>query len=156
MVRTLVPKILGQLSLGNIRFLINNIFMKTNMKSKNFEKQIARLHKVLGSPFRIKLLFALGSGEACVCHLEEKLKRRQAYISQHLMALRDVVILETRRDGKYIFYRVVDEGVFDLIQTAAMIQNIPLEKLPKISDPDAQTNCPCPNCETEVVNEGST
>jgi hypothetical protein len=50
----------------------------------------------------------------------------------------------------------VDEGVFDLIQTAAMIQDIPLERFPKISDPDFQTNCPCPNCETEVVNEGST
>ena len=125
------------------------------MKSKNYEKRIARLHKVLGSPFRIKLLFTLGSGEACVCHLEAKLKKRQAYISQHLMALRDIGILDTRRDGKYIFYRVADERIFDLIRTAATLQGISLESLPKVSDPGAQINCPCPNCEHEVVKENA-
>lgn len=123
------------------------------MKSKNYEKQIARLHKVLGSPFRIKLLFALGSGEACVCHLEAKLKKRQAYISQHLMALRDVGVLDTRREGKYIFYRVADERIFDLIRTAATLQGISLESLPNVSDPGAQINCPCPHCDHEVVKE---
>jgi len=127
--------------------------MKTNMKSKNYEKQIARIYKVLGSPFRIKLLFAIGSGEACVCHLEAKLQRRQAYISQHLMALRDVGILDTRREGKYIFYRVADANIFNLIRNAATLQNISVEILPKVSAPDSQTNCPCPNCEHETEKE---
>lgn len=147
---------MGRMYLETNKILINNIFMKTNMKSKNYEKHIARIYKVLGSPFRIRLLFAIGSGEACVCHLEAKLQRRQAYISQHLMALRDVGILDTRREGKYIFYRVATENIFNLIRAAAIVQKIPLESLPKISDPGAQTNCPCPNCEPEAIKERNT
>ena len=73
-----------------------------NMINKTTEIQIAEYLKVLGSPFRIQILFSIGSGEACVCHLEAILEKRQAYISQHLMVMRDAGILDTRRDGKYI------------------------------------------------------
>jgi len=42
----------------------------------------------IASPQRIAILIAIGTGEACVCHLETALGSRQAYISQHLMSLR--------------------------------------------------------------------
>ena len=119
------------------------------MKNDTVEKQIAGVLKVLGSPFRINLLYIIGHGEACVCHLESILKKRQAYISQHLMVLRDAGILETRRDGKYIFYSVADPSLFTLIKTVAAMQNIPADKLPEIAEPGTYTDCPCPNCETD-------
>jgi DNA-binding transcriptional ArsR family regulator len=123
------------------------------MKITPVEKRIAEVLKVLGSPFRIKLLHIIGEREACVCHLESVLNKRQAYISQHLMVLRDTGILDTRRDGKYIFYRIADPSIFELIKTAAAMQKIPAEKLPKIDESGIQTNCACPNCEPEVSNE---
>jgi ArsR family transcriptional regulator len=119
-----------------------------NMKNETVENQIAGVLKVLGSPFRLNLLYTIGHGEACVCHLETILKKRQAYISQHLMVLRDAGILETRRDGKYIFYRIADQNIFNLIKTVAVMQKIPVDDLPDIAKPGAYTDCPCPNCET--------
>jgi DNA-binding transcriptional ArsR family regulator len=123
------------------------------MKSGNIEKQIVNILKVLGSAFRIKLLYTIGTGEACVCHLEAVMKKRQAYISQHLMVLRDTGILETRRDGKYIFYRVANESIFDLIESAAAIQGIPPEELPQVTGSVPHANCTCPKCVPEFAKE---
>lgn len=123
------------------------------MKTTVIEKHIANVLKVLGSPFRVKLLFTIGRGEACVCHLEAVLKKRQAYISQHLMVLRDADILKTRREGKYIFYRIADDAIFELLEIAGTIQKISPEMMPKITGPGTQANCACPSCETELSEE---
>lgn len=123
------------------------------MKSNDSDRQIANIFKVLGSTFRIKLLYTIGTGEACVCHLEAVMKKRQAYISQNLMVLRDAGILETRRDGKYIFYRVTGEGIFELIESAAAIQGIPSETLPEVTGSSPHANCTCPNCVPEFAQE---
>jgi ArsR family transcriptional regulator len=49
----------------------------------------AQLFKVLMHPTRLAILEELRGGEQCVCHMESKFGLRQAYISQHLMVLRD-------------------------------------------------------------------
>ena len=118
-----------------------------NMKIKSAETQVADYLKLLGSPFRIQILFSIGYGEACVCHLEAILNKRQAYISQHLMILRDAGILETRRDGKYIFYRVADQNIFDLLESTARMLNIPSNQIPELTQPTAQKDCVCPSCD---------
>ena len=118
-----------------------------NMKIKTNETQIAEYLKVLGSPFRLQILFSIGSGEACVCHLEALLNKRQAYISQHLMVMRDAGILDTRRDGKYIYYRVADLSLFDVFKSTAEILNLPTGKMPEFSKSTEDTKCDCPQCQ---------
>jgi DNA-binding transcriptional ArsR family regulator len=71
-----------------------------NMKKKSIpqiSEQIAAPLTAIAAPQRIAILLAIGTGEACVCHLEVALGWRQAYISQHLMALRKADILLDRR-----------------------------------------------------------
>ena len=121
-----------------------------NVSIKKAEKKIAEYMKVLGAPFRIQILLSIGYGEACVCHLEASLKKRQAYISQHLMVLRDAGILNTRRDGKYIYYRVADKDIFDLIKSTAKILNLSDKDLPDISTTEKLSQCECPNCQTDT------
>jgi DNA-binding transcriptional ArsR family regulator len=65
-------------------------------------EQIAAPLTSIASPQRIAILLAIGNGDACVCHLEAALGWRQAYISQHLMALRKADILQGRREGRYV------------------------------------------------------
>ena len=120
------------------------------MNIGNAEKEVAEYLKVLGSPFRIQLLFSIGFDEACVCHLEAMLDKRQAYISQHLMVLRDAGVLATRREGKYIYYRVAEMDLFDLIKSAANILNISMQSMPEISLAAAQKKCECPKCKTAL------
>lgn len=121
--------------------------MIMNMKSGKAEKELSDYLKVLGSPIRIQILFTVGCGEACVCHLEAALKKRQAYISQHLMVMRDAGILETRRDGKFIFYRVADSGIFELIRAAAGMLDLPSGSLPVVSETSKLSRCECPHCQ---------
>ena len=103
----------------------------------------------LGNPFRIKILLAIGKGEACVCHLEAVLNKRQAYISQHLMALRDAGLLTTRREGKYIYYRLSSPKVLPLIEQAAVVAGVNRNLFPDFAEPVALKKCECPHCERE-------
>jgi DNA-binding transcriptional ArsR family regulator len=84
-------------------------------------QKISRLFRVLGQPSHLEILIAIGTGEACVCHLETAIGCRQAYISQHLMALRSEGLVVSRREGRRIFYRLKNAGVLDLIRNAASL-----------------------------------
>jgi ArsR family transcriptional regulator len=105
-------------------------------------EKISELLTSISNPVRVQILIAIGKGEACVCHLEALLGLRQAYISQHLMALRKQEIITARRDGKYIFYRLVEPEVLDLIRTAGRLAGVSEEAL-VIQD---HSNCECPKC----------
>ena len=124
-----------------------NIFRVLNMKSDLFEHKTSKILSAVSNPFRIRVLLTIGSGEACVCHLESVLNKRQAFISQHLMALRKAGILATRREGKYIFYRLADPETIDLIQTAGRLADVEEAQLPELGYPGKLSKCACPNCE---------
>lgn len=120
-----------------------------NMKSSGFEIQTSNLFAILGNPFRIQLVLTLWAQEACVCHLEALLNKRQAYISQHLMALREANLLDTRREGKFIYYRLSNPDVIELIRAAGKITGLGHEQFPDIEEIEVLKSCICPNCESE-------
>jgi DNA-binding transcriptional ArsR family regulator len=121
------------------------------MTKRSFFTRTAKLFNLLGKPIRLRILMAIGRGEACVCHLESVLKTRQAYISQQLMALREAGLLETRREGKYIFYRLSDPGLLELVAEAAKIMGIAPEDMPSSGQPSKVPGCCCPHCEKETI-----
>ncbi|OGO13335.1 MAG: hypothetical protein A2032_04345 [Chloroflexi bacterium RBG_19FT_COMBO_49_13] len=102
----------------------------------------ANIFKALMHPARLSILEILHEGEQCVCHLEAVLGCRQAYISQHLMVLREARIVEDRRDGARIFYRVTKPEVFDLVKAAMRMSGAGALSVShsKVKD------CPCPKC----------
>ena len=119
------------------------------MNSRKFEKATGRYLAVIGNPFRIRLLLSIGKGEACVCHLVSVLNKRQAFISQHLMALRKAGVLSTRRDGKYVFYRLADQKVFDLLKNAGKLAGLENDQISVLVEQDPSPKCGCPNCQEE-------
>jgi ArsR family transcriptional regulator len=125
----------------------DNIFKNMNMKNDSKIKDISNILKVLGSPFRIELLFEIGRGEACVCHLVAVFKKRQAFISQHLMVLRDAGILKTRRDKKYIYYSVSDMDIFSILEKTAGLFGDGQEPAFQIQKLSSASKCNCPKCE---------
>jgi DNA-binding transcriptional ArsR family regulator len=104
----------------------------------------ARLFKALMHPARLAILDILRDGEACVCHLEAALGYRQAYISQQLTVLRDVGLVQDRREGWNIYYRVTVPRIFAVMDAAQGVwvetQEVAHRK-PVIAKP-----CPCPKC----------
>ena len=84
-------------------------------------EQISVPLAAISAPQRIAILLAIGTGEACVCHLETALGWRQAYISQHLMALRKADILQDRREGRYVFYKLRNASFLEMITASAAL-----------------------------------
>lgn len=115
-----------------------------NMSSTPYQS-LSKLLRVLGQPDRLRILAAIGEGEACVCHLEAVLEMRQALISQHLMALRKAGLLATRRESRYVYYRVIDKQVFALLETAAALIGVPVEQV-RPAPPAEVSGCECPHC----------
>lgn len=77
--------------------------------------------KLLANEDRLLLLCQLSQGEACVSDLELSLGIRQPTLSQQLGVLRNEGVVETRREGKNIYYRVADPN---LLQILAMLYRL--------------------------------
>jgi len=79
--------------------------------------QFARIGHALASPKRIELLDLLGQGEKTVEALAEQVATPVKNTSAHLRVLRQARLVETRRDGTYVYYRLADDDVFGLLRT---------------------------------------
>ena len=114
-------------------------------------EQIAAPLEIIASPQRIAILLAIGHGEACVCHLETALGWRQAYISQHLMALRKADILEDRREGRYVFYRLKATSFLELIIASGEAGGLSREVVFELINTQRYPACECPHCAPAVI-----
>lgn len=114
-------------------------------------EKVAEPLQAIASPQRIAILLAIGNGEACVCHLETALGWRQAYISQHLMALRKAEILQVRREGRYVFYQLKDASLLDLITASARLSGLSAESISALINTRVAPSCECPHCSPVLV-----
>ena len=65
-----------------------------------------RLFKALADATRLRILGLLLTGEVCVCDIHESLEIPQSKASRHLAYLRRAGLVDTRRDGLWIHYRL--------------------------------------------------
>jgi DNA-binding transcriptional ArsR family regulator len=77
---------------------------------------IARRFRAIGEPMRVKLLDRLRDGEATVHELTDATGASQQNVSKHLGVLYDAGVVSRRKAGNQVFYRVVDQGVFQLCE----------------------------------------
>ena len=75
------------------------------------------LMRVLSNPDRLLLLCQLAEGEKRVGELEELLDIQQPTLSQQLAVLRDESLVETRREGKQIYYRIASDAALAIMAT---------------------------------------
>lgn len=109
-----------------------------------YENTASKL-KVMGHPVRLQILDMLRQSEICVCHIERALDKRQAYVSQQLMTLRDAGLVESRKDGLQVYYRLDDEQVAELL--VLLIGPQTKDGLELLDD------CSCPSCSTVLITE---
>ena len=76
---------------------------------------LAELFKVFGDSTRIRILFVLFEAEVCVCDLAEELHMTQSAISHQLRILKQNKLVNSRREGKSIFYSLADGHVRTII-----------------------------------------
>ena len=75
----------------------------------------ATLFRVLGHPARVRVLELLRDGERSVGSLQAELGLDSGGTSQHLSSLRRIGLVQSRREGTTVYYRVDDARVFDLL-----------------------------------------
>jgi rhodanese-related sulfurtransferase/DNA-binding transcriptional ArsR family regulator len=108
----------------------------TREMHRRFKKSLyglfARIGKALSSPHRLEILELLAQGERTVDSLATEMDLSLANTSQHLQALRQATLVDSRKEGLFAFYRLSDPAVFDLsraIRTVAEHKLADLERL---------------------------
>jgi len=91
----------------------------------------SRICKTLSNPKRLKIIYILKEGEKSVGELAEQLGLSYSNVSQHLSALQDKGIVESRREGQNIYYRLPDPRI---TQACDMMRQLLMERLMKMSE----------------------
>jgi DNA-binding transcriptional ArsR family regulator len=120
-----------------------NVIDGPETTTQPYESQI-QIFKVLTHPARLAILEILHDGEHCVCHMEAYLGFRQAYISQQLSVLREAGLVQDRRDGWNIFYRVSDPRIYAVLTAVRQITGQGEAEVRKPNTP-----CTCPQCSVQ-------
>jgi ArsR family transcriptional regulator len=73
------------------------------------------LLRAIAQPTRLRILYFLKDGEKCACEIIPKMKEDQSNISRHLTLMKDAGILESRKEGVSVYYKIKDKRVFTLL-----------------------------------------
>jgi ArsR family transcriptional regulator len=90
------------------------------MAAKSSQFNMERFFQALGDNTRLRLLNLMGDQEICVCYFVEILAQGQPKISRHLAYLRRAGIVEARREGKWMHYRIAMPSNIGAAQVRAM------------------------------------
>ncbi len=74
---------------------------------------------MFSNPVRLRLLFLLGEGERAVTGMATELEVALPTVSQHLRVMRDLGCLQTRRDGRTVYYRLANRK---FLQAATLVR----------------------------------
>ncbi|ATX83068.1 ArsR family transcriptional regulator [Mariprofundus ferrinatatus] len=97
------------------------------LDSQESSEHLRSIFKALGDPIRLRLFSLLTHEELCVCHLTESLKLPQSTVSRHLGVLRSAGLVSTRREGKWMHYRLAEDVPKQLIEMAGPLADRPAD-----------------------------
>ncbi len=89
--------------------------IKCNLPDENEMADLAELFKVFGDSTRIRILFCLYDEERSVTEIAEILNMTTSAVSHQLKILKTNKLIDSRRDGKQIFYFLADEHVHSIL-----------------------------------------
>lgn len=90
--------------------------MNKNTLNENDIYELSEFYKNLSDFSRVKIITSLLKGEKCVQDIAKDVDMSQTAVSYQLRILRHARLVKTRRDGKMIFYSIVDEHVLQILE----------------------------------------
>ena len=79
-------------------------------------KERLRIFKALADDTRLKILDFIFEKERCVCEIVKEINRSQSTISQQLSKLENLGVLESRREGKSVYYKLTNQKVIKILK----------------------------------------
>jgi len=89
---------------------------------------ISDVLKAMADPTRLKILHNLQNQERCVSDILETVGGSQANVSKHLSVLKRAGLVDCRRQGLNVFYRIIDNGVFTICRNICDSLELRLDK----------------------------
>lgn len=117
-------------------------------------KKVLAVTRALGDENRLRALAMLRDGELCVCRIIEMLELAPSTVSKHMSILKQAGLVETRRAGKWTYYRPADETddsaeiVSWLLRRLAddpkiAADSVRLAEIRRRAEEEKKKNCPC-------------
>jgi DNA-binding transcriptional ArsR family regulator len=103
-------------------------------KAQELRVMHAMLCQAIADPTRIALLYELGEGSKHVNQLVEALDLPQATVSRHLKVLRERSLVNTRRDGPYVYYGLADARVLEALDLMRSVMASILDQQRSLAD----------------------
>lgn len=94
--------------------------------------QFAAVAKAVAHPHRLALLEQLAQGERSVELLADRVQMSIANASQHLQQMRQSGLVSARREGKFVFYRLADDSVLDLLASIRRVAERNLAEVDRV------------------------
>lgn len=92
------------------------------MKSKNYYKEQARIHKALANETRLMIVDKLYEKESSVSELTEMIGLDQSTVSKHLSVLLSAGIVDYRKEKNVVFYKLLTPCVIDMFTCASKVR----------------------------------
>jgi len=85
----------------------------------NIAEPVSRLFKLLNDPNRLRIILTIGKGSKAVSEIMQETNLPQPLVSFHLRPLRESGMLEAERRGPFVYYRVTEPRLIDLLASLA-------------------------------------
>ncbi|TFH54742.1 MAG: ArsR family transcriptional regulator [Candidatus Zixiibacteriota bacterium] len=107
----------------------------TMLDHKNGQlREVLEMHKALSDANRLRALIALSGKELCVCQSTELLKLAPSTVSKHLSILKQARLVEMRKVGRWIYYRLSDRSTSSVSAEYIRLLEKTLSNDPQIKD----------------------
>lgn len=108
---------------------MGNTFLEARAAKDALYAEFARIGKAVAHPKRLELLNLLGQGEHSVDSLAEATELGLTTASSHLQVLRQARLVETRKQGPWVYYRLADDAVYRMVAALQDVAEIRLAEV---------------------------
>jgi ArsR family transcriptional regulator, arsenate/arsenite/antimonite-responsive transcriptional repressor len=74
-------------------------------------RELMAVVKALADESRVRMLLSLSGGELCVCQIVELMGLAPSTVSKHMSILKQACLVDSRKEGRWIFYRLAEKDV---------------------------------------------
>lgn len=88
-----------------------------------------KLLKALAHPVRLQIVKRIGREDLCVCHLNESTGFSQSNLSQHLKILKEAGVLDSRKEGLRVYYRLKNKDLLEILENIEALVKYNLQNM---------------------------